>query len=170
LSARLIEALPSIFFSVSATTRTPRAHEIDGEHYYFLSQKDFDAKKTAGLLLESEEVYPGCWYGTLKREIERSSAASPVLLDIDVVGAINVKKLYGERCLAIFIKPPSLEELRFRLSARGTETTDSLNERIGKASKELTFEPAFDHVVVNDHLEEACSAVISIVRSFMRSC
>lgn len=169
LSARLIEAIPSIFFSVSATTRAPRAHEKNGVHYYFLSIEDFQTKKANGLLLESEEVYPGCWYGTLKSEIERSNTSNPVLLDIDVVGALNVKKLYGNRCLAVFIKPPSLEELRRRLLARGTESEQSLNERIGKASHELSFEAEFDQVVVNDNLDVASSEVIAHVRRFLQT-
>ncbi len=170
LSARLIEAIPSIFFSVSATTRAPRAHEKSGEHYYFLSNEAFIAQKDAGLLLEYEEVYPGCWYGTLKSEIERSSKEAPVLLDIDVVGALNVKQQYADRCLAVFIKAPSLEALSARLKARGTETEESLALRIGKASHELTFERKFDHVVVNDDLEKASLEVISLVRNFLRSC
>lgn len=170
LAARLMAAEPSIAFSVSATTREPRAHERSGEHYHFLSLAEFERLRAEHQLLEAEEVYAGCWYGTLRSEVEKSDRHSPVLLDIDVVGAVNVKAQYGTRCLAIFVQPPSLEVLAQRLIGRGTETEESLRDRIGKAEHELTYSGSFDHVVVNDDLEEASARVIALVRNFIDQC
>jgi len=170
ISARLMTALPAVSFSVSATTRPARAHEVDGVHYHFLSLSRFERLRDEGALLESEEVYPGCWYGTLRSEVEKSDRESPVLLDIDVVGAVNVKEYYGKRCLAIFVQPPSLDILSQRLISRGTETEASLQARIGKAQHELTYASSFDEVVINDDLDEACSAVIDLVGRFIDQC
>ena len=166
IAARLLEERPSISFSVSATTRAPRAHEKSGVHYHFLDLLEFEKRRQRGELLESEEVYPGCWYGTLKSEVDKSSRHAPVLLDIDVMGAIRVKELYQDQCLAIFIRPPSLDELKNRLLARGTETDESLTERLGKASQELSFADSFDFVVVNDTLEKAVADVVGLVDGF----
>ena len=166
IAARLLEERPSISFSVSATTRAPRAHEKYGVHYHFLDLLEFEKRRQRGELLESEEVYPGCWYGTLKSEVDKSSRHAPVLLDIDVMGAIRVKELYQDQCLAIFIRPPSLYELKNRLLARGTETDESLTERLGKASQELSFADSFDFVVVNDTLEKAVADVVGLVDCF----
>lgn len=167
LSRRLMERIPSIRFSVSATTRPPRAHETDGVHYHFMSADEFDRARRDGRLLESEEVYPGRWYGTLKSEVEDSSEDAPVLLDIDVVGAEHVKQLYGDRVLSIFIRPPSLEVLRNRLTARNTETDDSLTTRIERARMEIERAGRFDADVLNDDLEEATDEVVRLVREFL---
>ena len=167
IAARLLEERPSISFSVSATTRAPRAHEESGVHYHFLNLEEFEKRRRQGELLESEEVYPGCWYGTLKSEVDKSSRHKPILLDIDVMGAIRVKELYQDQCLALFIRPPSLDELKNRLSARGTETDESLAERLGKASHELSFADSFDFVVVNDILEDAVGEVVDLVDRFV---
>jgi len=166
IAARLLEERPSISFSVSATTRAPRAHEKSGVHYHFLDGDEFEKRRQRGELLESEEVYPGCWYGTLKSEVDKSSRHAPVLLDIDVMGAIRVKELYKDQCLALFIRPPSLDELKNRLSSRGTETDESLAERLGKASQELSVSDSFDFVVVNDKLEKAVDDVVGLVDRF----
>ncbi len=165
-----MDAVPSVSFSVSATTRPARSHEIDGVHYHFMSLPDFERHLADGRLLESEEVYPGCWYGTLLSVVEKSHKEAPILLDIDVVGALRVKEHYRERCLALFISPPSAEELESRLRARGTESEKSLAERSSKARYELTFADSFDHVVVNDDLETAVKAVIDLVSDFIRRC
>ena len=170
IATRLMSNRPAISFSVSATTRPAREHEVSGVHYHFMSTQTFKQHLGRGELLESEEVYPGCWYGTLVSEITSSSRSAPVLLDIDVVGAINVKKEYGDRCLAVFIRPPSLVELENRLRARGTESAESLAERVGKAKHEITYAASFDAVVVNDNLEDAVSEVIKLVDAFIVTC
>lgn len=170
IAKNLMAAIPGMFFSVSATTRRPRAHEKDGVHYHFMSARSFREAIGRNQLLEYEEVYPNCFYGTLRSEIERSSSNNAILLDVDVVGAISVKKQYKDRCLALFVKPPSIEELERRLLERGTETEESLAARLGKAKHELSFESAFDHVVVNDNLSAAIEETISLVSEFVSSC
>jgi len=167
LARRLMERIPTVRFSVSATTRPPRAHETDGVHYHFLSADEFARARQGGRLLESEEVYPGRWYGTLKSEVEDSSEDAPVLLDIDVVGAERVKQLYGEKVLSIFIRPPSLEVLRDRLADRNTETDDSLAERVERARMEIERADRFDADVLNDDLDEAADKVVRLVREFL---
>jgi len=169
LAKRLLSEFPTAFFSVSSTTRPPRDHEKDGVHYHFIGADAFRKAINRGRLLEYEEVYPDCFYGTLKSEVDRSSPKAPILLDIDVIGALKVKEEYGERCLALFVQAPSLEELEARLIARGTETPSSLETRIEKASLELTFADQFDHVLVNDDLDEAAKKMNEIVRSFLAS-
>lgn len=167
LARRLMERIPSIRFSVSATTRPPRAYETDGVHYHFMTADEFEDARGAGRLLESEEVYPGRWYGTLKSEVEDSSEHAPVLLDIDVVGAEHVKQLYGDHVLTIFIRPPSLEVLRGRLAARNTETDESLTERVERARMEIDRADRFDAAVLNDNLDEAADEVVRLVREFL---
>ncbi|MDA0378915.1 MAG: guanylate kinase [Bacteroidetes bacterium] len=170
LAARLMAALPQIRFSVSATTRPPRAGEEDGVAYHFLSADAFRAAVARGELLEYEEVYPDRFYGTLRSEVERSSVAHPVLLDVDVVGALNVKQEFGPRCLAVFVQAPSMEELERRLRARGTEDEATLQTRLDKAAWEMTFAPSFDRLVVNDDLDRAADELISHVRAFLAAC
>lgn len=170
LARRLMEAEPSIRFSVSATTRPPRDGEQDGVHYHFLSQTDFRAAIARGELLEYEEVYPDRFYGTLRHEVDRSSADHPVLLDIDVQGAERVKALYGDRALTVFIRPPSVEELERRLRSRGTESEDSLAVRLQRVRHELTFADRFDAIVVNDDLDTAAGALVDRVRTFLSHC
>ena len=167
IAARLMALRPTISFSVSATTRPPRAHETSGVHYHFMDVEEFESRRANGELLESEEVYPGCWYGTLRSEVEKSNRNAPVLLDIDVIGALRVKKQYQDRCLAIFVSPPSLDVLKHRLEARGTETPESLKARIGKAATELEYADAFDFIVVNDELDQAVREVIQLVDQFV---
>ena len=170
LAARLMAELPQIQFSVSATTRPPRQGEKDGEAYHFMSTDDFRAAIEADELLEYEEVYPGRYYGTLRSEVDRSSAAHPGLLDVDVVGALNVKKQYGDRCLAVFVKAPTLAVLEERLRSRGTEDEDSLRTRLDKAAYEMSFEASFDHSIVNDDLDVAAAELIEVTRSFLTAC
>lgn len=167
LARRLMERIPSIRFSVSATTRPPRAHETDGVHYHFMTTDEFERALRDGRLLESEEVYPGRWYGTLKSEVENSSEDAPVLLDIDVVGAEHVKELYGEKVLSIFIRPPSLGVLKARLAARDTETDKSLAARVERARMEIARSDRFDAEVLNDDLDEATEEVVGLVRDFL---
>lgn len=155
-------------FSVSATNRSPRGEEIDGVNYYFLTDDDFKKAIEADAFVEYEEVYPGRYYGTLKSEIERiTEAGHNVVLDIDVKGGINVKKLYSIRALSIFIEPPSVEVLRQRLEGRATDSRDAIEQRLAKAEYELSFAPEFDCVVVNDLLDRAVDEVESRVKVFL---
>lgn len=157
-------------FSVSATNRKPREGEIDGVHYHFLSTSEFHDRIASGDFLEYEEVYPGRFYGTLKSEINRAlDAGSNIVLDIDVKGGINVKKLYGDRALSIFIEPPSVEELSRRLENRGTESREVIDERISRAEFELSLAPQFDVVVVNDNLEQAIDRTEQLIVDFIGS-
>ena len=170
LAARLMAVLPQIRFSVSATTRVPRGDEKDGEAYHFLSTEAFREAIAGDRLLEYEEVYPGRYYGTLRSEVERSSAQHPVLLDVDVVGALNVKEQYGDRCLAVFVKAPSVEELEKRLRSRGTDEEAAIRTRLEKAAYEMSFEGRFDRSIVNDDLETATAEIIDLTRSFLAAC
>ena len=152
-------------FSVSATNRPPRDGETDGVHYYFLSTPDFEARIAAGDFVEYEEVYPGRFYGTLRCEIDRILASGHnCVLDIDVKGALNVKRLYGDRALSIFIMPPGIDELRRRLEGRGTEEQEWIEKRLAKAQWEMDFAPQFDRQVVNDDLTRAVAEVAAIIK------
>lgn len=152
-------------FSVSATNRPPRDGETDGEHYHFLSTPEFEAHIAAGDFVEYEEVYPGRFYGTLRSEIDRIlDSGHNCVLDIDVKGALNVKRLYGDRTLSIFIMPPCIEELRRRLEGRGTEEPEWIEKRLAKAQWEMDFAPQFDRQVVNDDLSRAVAEVAAIIK------
>ena len=155
-------------FSVSATNRPPRPGEENGVHYHFLSTEDFRDSVAAGEFIEWEEVYPGRYYGTLRREIDRQLAEGHnVILDIDVKGALNVKKLYGEKALTIFVEPPSIDELRRRLENRGTDTPELIDTRVGRAEYEIGFAPQFDSRVVNDDLTKAVDETASLISDFI---
>lgn len=167
IAHRLMEAVPSLRFSVSATTRAPRPGEVHGKDYYFLSEAEFRDGIRDGAFVEYEEVYPGRLYGTLRSEIEQKAAESPVLLDIDVRGALSVERIFGDAALTIFIRPPSFEVLTERLMARRTETDDGLAQRLDRAKIELTFEKTFDVAVVNDELEDAVRQTVQVVTSFI---
>jgi guanylate kinase len=164
----LLNKFPQLSFSVSAATRQPRAHEKEGIDYYFLALEDFKEKITNNEFVEWEMVYEGKYYGTLKSELQRiwDNDQCP-LLDIDVKGAIHVKQQYPDSALTIFIEPPSVEELRRRLESRGTETAESLQARVNKASYEISFKEHFDKNVMNDNLDTACAQTESIVRQFL---
>lgn len=155
-------------FSISATSRKPRGSERDGVEYYFLSEEDFRKRIGEGDFLEYEEVYPGCFYGTLRSEVDRTLAQGEnVILDIDVQGGLNVKKIYGDRALTLFIQPPSIERLRERLERRGTDAPEVIERRLAKAETELSFAPKYDAIVVNDDLEEACQSAARVVEDFL---
>lgn len=155
-------------FSVSATNRRPRQGETDGESYYFMSTAQFREAIERGDFVEWEEVYPGRFYGTLRSEIERIlESGHNVILDVDVKGGLNVKKMMGERAVSIFVKPPSVEVLRERLLARGTDTPEAIEERVGKAEYEISFAPQFDHIVTNDILSEAIDRTRDLINSFL---
>lgn len=164
----LLNKFPQLSFSVSAATRQPRTHEKEGIDYYFLALEDFKEKITNNEFVEWEMVYEGKYYGTLKSELQRiwDNDQCP-LLDIDVKGAIHVKQQYPDSALTIFIEPPSVEELRRRLESRGTETAESLQARVNKASYEISFKEHFDKNVMNDNLDKACAQTESIVRQFL---
>ena len=156
-------------FSVSATTRPPRKGETDGKEYYFLSERQFRDAIAADKFAEYQEVYPGRFYGTLKSEIERIvSHGCNVMLDLDVLGGINVKKIYGEDALSIFIMAPSVDVLRERLLARGTDSIDDINKRVEKAEFEISFAPQFDECVVNDILETAVARARTVITDFIK--
>jgi guanylate kinase len=157
-------------FSISAATRKARGNEKDGVDYYFMSGEDFTNKIQHGEFVEWEMVYEGKYYGTLKSELARiwSDGRIPVL-DIDVKGAIHVQQQYPETTLSLFIEPPSVGELKRRLQSRGTESEESLNARVNKASYELSFKHSFDHIIVNDHLERAKQEAEEIVTAFFNA-
>ena len=155
-------------FSISATSRAPRGTEKNGVEYFFLSADEFRARIANGEFLEYEEVYSGCFYGTLKEQVEkRLNEGMNVVFDVDVVGGCNIKKYYGDEALSMFIQPPSVEELERRLKLRGTDSDEMIAKRVAKASYELTFATKFDVVIVNDVLEEAQQKALSTIKSFL---
>ena len=168
IAQRVMQAIPELQFSVSATTRPPRPHEQHGKDYYFLDKETFMRLVRQGAFLEYEEVYPGVFYGTLRSEVERKMQEAPVLLDLDVKGALHVKQLFNGRALTVFIRPPSLEALKERLERRGTETPESLAKRLERARLEMQFADQFDAVVVNDDLDRAVKETVQIVQSFLQ--
>lgn len=164
----LLSQLPNLAFSVSATSRAPRGQEVDGRDYYFLSHADFMTKVAAGEFLEWEEVYAGTAYGTLWSEVQKPwTAGKHVVFDIDVVGGLNLKKKFTNRALAIYIKTPSIEELKNRLEKRGTDTPEKIALRLQKAKEEALREPEFDHVIINNDLEKAQAEALALVRQFL---
>lgn len=156
-------------FSISATTRSPREGEVNGVHYHFLSVEEFkDAIANDGLV-EYEEVYPGRFYGTLKSEIARiQEKGNNAILDIDVKGGVNVKRMYGDNARSIFIMPPSIETLRQRLLSRATDSIEAINQRVDKAAFELTFSDKFDKQVVNDDLDKAVKETRQLILDFIK--
>jgi guanylate kinase len=155
-------------FSVSAATRKSRGNEKNGSDYYFMSDEDFTNKIQHGEFVEWEMVYEGKYYGTLKSELARiwNEGKIPVL-DIDVKGAIHVQQQFPETTLSLFIEPPGVDELKRRLQSRGTESEESLNARVNKASYELSFKDYFDHIILNDNLEKAKIQAENIVKAFL---
>jgi guanylate kinase len=166
----LLQQFPQLTFSISATTRAPRGNEVHGREYYFLTESEFVQRRNAGEFLEWEMVYKGKYYGTLKSEMGRIWAAEKVpVLDIDVKGAIQVQAEYPGQCLSIFIRVPSVEELRRRLERRGTETPESMQTRLDKAEYEMSFIHHFNAVVVNDQLEKAQAEAATLVEAFLKA-
>lgn len=155
-------------FSISATSRAKRGDEVDGKDYYFLSLKDFKNKIKTDEFLEWEEVYRDNFYGTLKSEVERIWAQGKhVIFDIDVSGGLRIKRKFPEQTLAIFVKPPSIDELKIRLKKRQTESTEKINMRIAKASAELATAPLFDSIVINHDLDQALKESYDKVLKFL---
>lgn len=156
-------------FSISCTSRPPRGTERDGVEYFFLTPEDFKQKIANGEFLEYEEVYQDRFYGTLKSQVNsQTQRGENVLFDVDVKGGCNIKEHYGSRAMSVFIQPPSVDELRRRLLSRGTDSAEAIEERVAKAAYELTFAPRFDHVVINDNLEEAKAEVLRLVAQFVK--
>jgi len=165
----LLSKVPTLEFSISATTRPARGEEQDGKDYYFISQESFLHRIAHKEFVEFEEVYAGTFYGTLRSEIERIwTKGHSVIFDIDVVGGLHLKRKYGEHALAIFVQPPSLDVLIERLTGRGTDSPEKLKERISKAQKELNYAPQFDVILKNDDLETACKEAELLVNNFLK--
>lgn len=165
---RLLSVFPQFEFSISATSRRPRGTERDGVDYFFLTQDEFAQRVAAGDFVEWEEVYGGTCYGTLRSEMERIwSKGNVIVFDVDVMGGINLKRIFGEKACSIFIMPPSVEELRRRLEGRGTDSPETIDKRVAKAEFELSKSDAFDHIVVNDDLDKAVAETESIIVKFL---
>ena len=164
----LLEQVPDLKFSISATTRPKRDYEIDGKDYYFLTPEQFKERLANDEFLEWQEVYTDQFYGSLKSEVERIwSNGQAVIFDVDVLGGLNIKKFYGDEALSVFIEPPTMKELENRLKNRGTENDASLKKRLAKAEYELSFAQQFDKIVLNDDLKTAQQEMIDLVRDFL---
>ena len=155
-------------FSISATSRAPRGSEQNGVEYYFLTPDEFRAKIANNEFIEYEEVYKDNFYGTLKSEVERiRENGLNVVFDVDVVGGVNIKNIFGDEALSMFIMPPSVEELRKRLVGRNTDSAETIEKRLAKAEYEIGFAEKFDKVVINDNLDEAKTEALSIIKEFV---
>lgn len=164
----LLGKIPELEFSISATTRPARGDEEDGKDYYFISLPEFTHRIAKKQFVEFEEVYTGTFYGTLRTEIERIWAkGKTVIFDIDVEGGLHLKRKYDGQALAIFVQPPSLEVLKQRLTGRGTDSAEKLQERFAKAEKELNYAPQFDIILKNYDLETACKEAHDLVTGFI---
>ncbi len=158
----------NLAFSVSVTSRDKRGDEVDGKDYYFISAREFKDKIKADKFLEWEEVYRDNFYGTLKTEVERLWAEGKnVIFDIDVVGGLRIKKKFPKETLSVFVKPPSVDELKRRLKKRQTESEDKINMRVAKASIEMATAPQFDYIITNDHLETALEDAVTLATDFI---
>jgi guanylate kinase len=164
----LLKKIPDLSFSISATTRQQRGDEVNAKDYYFISKENFLHKIAQKEFVEFEEVYTGTFYGTLRSEIDRIWAdGKHVIFDIDVIGGLHLKKKFGDKALAIFVQPPSLEVLIERLTGRGTDLPEKLAERIKKADKELLYADQFDVILKNYELETACKEAEKLIREFL---
>jgi len=166
----VLDNIPGLEFSVSATTRAPRGKEVHGRDYYFLTSEEFRMKIRQGDFVEWEEVYSGNFYGTLYSEVDRIwKQEKHVVFDVDVKGGIHLKKIYGPNALSIFIMPPSLDVLQKRLQKRGTDSETAIRARVNKALSEIDFYREFDRIVVNDKLTTAQKEVEMLIREFLAS-
>ena len=166
IAQRLLEADPQLVFSISATTRRPRDYEVDGKDYYFFSEEDFRGLIQGGKLLEYEEVYPGTFYGTLRSELDRLTPDQRMLLDIDIKGALQLRKLGLKNSLFLFISPPNQAVLEERLRGRGTESEATLQTRLARATEELSHRDRFDAIVYNRDLDSAVQGTLEILTTF----
>ncbi|MGM9738778.1 MAG: guanylate kinase [Candidatus Cryptobacteroides sp.] len=159
---------PEMEFSVSATSRQPRGSERDGVEYHFFTADEFRRLIAEDKFVEYEEVYPGSFYGTLKSEVQKIwDRGNVIIFDVDVKGGVNLKKYFGDKALSVFIQAPSVEELRRRLIARGTDSGEAIEKRVAKASEEMTYADRFDYVLVNDDLDKAFREADSLVDIFL---
>jgi guanylate kinase len=166
---RLMEHLPELEFSISACSRLPRQGEIDGKDYYFLTEDDFKKRIAEDAFLEYEEVYVGKFYGTLKSEVQRIwDEGHYVIFDVDVVGGCNLKDIFKNQALSIFIMPPNIEVLRERLLLRKTETPEAIDVRVSRAEFELSFSNRYDEVILNDSVEKAVEETRKVVMDFLK--
>jgi guanylate kinase len=164
----LLSVFPELEFSISACSRVKRESEVNGKDYYFITADQFRTKISNDEFIEWQEVYPGSYYGTLRSEIDRiwSQGKTPIF-DVDVLGAINLKMYFGEAAIAIFIQPPSLQELENRLRHRGTESEENLQTRLKKGEKEMTFADKFDYIVVNDEISTSSTKATNLIKTFL---
>lgn len=157
-------------FSISACNRKPRGTEIHGKDYYFLETKEFKLKIADDQFIEWEEVYSDRFYGTLRSELQRIwDKGNHVLFDVDVKGGVNIKKQFGDKALAVFIMPPSVNELENRLKSRGTDSDEEIEKRVAKAQEEITYAQQFDHIILNDNLEVAKQEAEELLKSFLKN-
>ena len=165
----LLESFDCFAFSVSATTRAPRGTEQDGVAYHFISVDEFRRRIEAGAFVEYEQVYNGVYYGTLKSEVDRIWGMDKVILfDVDVKGGVSLKKYFGADALSIFVKAPSIKEIRRRLENRGTDSPAFIEERVRKARIEMMYQPKFDYILVNDDLATCLAEADRVVGDFVR--
>lgn len=157
-------------FSISATSREPRGEEKDGVEYFFITSKEFRDKIANNEFIEYEEVYEDRFYGTLKSNVDDIlDKGKNVVFDIDCVGGLNIKKIYGDRALAVFIMPPSVQTLRERLEKRGTDTPEVIESRLAKAEYEMSFAPQFDIIIENDDFDQAKKETYNVIKKFINS-
>lgn len=159
----------NMHFSISCTTRAPRGTEKNGVEYFFLTPEEFKAKIAEGAFVEYEEVYTDRFYGTLKSQVENQiNNGENVVFDVDVKGGCNLKKIFGNEALSVFVQPPSVEELRRRLVGRATDAPEVIEQRLAKAEEELTYAPKFDVIIVNDDLETAKTEALKTIGEFLK--
>jgi len=164
----LLKRFPNLEFSISACSRPKREREVDGRDYYFISPEEFRKRISEDQFIEWEEVYPGSYYGTLKSELDRIWAkGNHVVFDVDVKGGLNLKKIFKDDALAVFIMPPSIEILKQRLEGRGSETPESISKRVGKAAEEMEYAPQFDITIINHDLQIAFKEAEGVVQNFI---
>ena len=164
----ILKLHPEMEFSVSATSRQPRGSERDGVEYHFLTPDEFRRKIDEDSFVEYEEVYAGSYYGTLKSEVQKIwDKGHVIIFDVDVKGGVNLKKYFGDKALSVFIQAPSVEELRKRLVARGTDSPEAIERRVAKAAEEMTYADRFDYILVNDDLQAAFAEAEKIVDKFL---
>ncbi len=164
----LLKCNLNLEFSISATSRKPRNNEKHGVDYYFIDNNEFKLKVNNNEFLEWEEVYEGTCYGTLLSEVNRlTDKGKNVLFDVDVKGGISIKKIFGSKALSLFIQPPSIDELRYRLEKRGTDSPDVINKRVAKAKYEITYAGEFDYIIINEDLDKAQIETENLIRNFV---
>lgn len=165
----ILKRHPEMEFSVSATSRAPRGQEKNGVEYRFFTVDEFRKMIAEDKFVEFEEVYAGSYYGTLKSEVQRIwDKGHVIIFDVDVKGGVNLKKYFGEKALSVFIQAPSVEELRKRLIARGTDSAEAIKKRVAKAAEEMTYADKFDSIIVNDDLQTAYNEADTLVDSFLK--